>query len=60
MSTNAVTRQLSEISPRVKARIAGAFYSLTLLTGVFAQGFISERLVVSGDAAATATNGENP
>ena len=31
-------------------------YFLTLLGGVFAQGFVSDRLVVDGDAAATAAN----
>jgi hypothetical protein len=44
------------MSPRVKARVAGSFYLLTVLAGTFAQGFVSERLVVSGDALATATN----
>lgn len=47
---------MAESSPRLKAGIAGAFYLLTLLTGVFAQVFVSDRLVVDGDAAATATN----
>jgi hypothetical protein len=47
---------IREMSPRTKARLAGAFYRVTILTGVFAQGFISARLVVSGDAAATASN----
>src|SRR5437868_6612825 len=42
-------------SPRSFARIAGALYLLTILTGIFAQGFVSERLI-SGDAAATANN----
>ena len=47
---------LNEISPRRIARITGLLLLLTILTGIFAQGFVSDRLVVSGDAAATATN----
>jgi hypothetical protein len=43
-------------SPHVIARVTGLLYLLTILTGIFAQGFVSDRLVVSGDAAATATN----
>jgi hypothetical protein len=48
--------QIAGASPRHKARVAGAFYLVTILTGIFAQGFVSGRLVVEGDAAATATN----
>jgi hypothetical protein len=53
---NAVTNAIPEISPRDKARLAGLFFLLTIIAGLFAQGFVSARLVVSGDAAATATN----
>ena len=48
--------RIAETSPRLKARITGAFYLLAMLTGIFAQGFVSGSLVVDGDAAASATN----
>ena len=48
--------RIGETSPRFEARITGALYLLTMLTGIFAQGFVSRSLVVDGDAAATATN----
>jgi len=51
-----MTGRITGISPRQLARITGVLYLLTILTGIFAQGFVSERLVVPGDAAATATN----
>src|SRR5688572_8293109 len=43
-------------SPRVLARYAGVFFLLTILGGITAQAFISERLINFGDATATANN----
>jgi len=48
--------RLADWSPRRMARITGLFYLLTIVAGIFAEGFVSNRLVVSGDAAATANN----
>lgn len=42
--------------PRRLARTIGSLFLLTILAGIFAQGFVSERLINFGDAAATATN----
>ena len=56
MSTIVMTEQIAKSSPQFKARLAGVLFLLTILLGVFAQGFIADRLIVSGDAGATATN----
>ena len=45
----------AEVSPRLKARVAGVFYLLTIVAGVFAL-FSGDSLVVSGNATATTTN----
>lgn len=45
-----------EISPQFIARIAGAFYLLTVVTALYAEFFVNARLVVDGDAATTAHN----
>src|SRR5882672_5072305 len=56
MSTIVMTERIARSSPKFKARLAGGFFLLTILLGVFAQGFVSERLIDFSDAAATATN----
>ncbi|MBA3897784.1 MAG: DUF4386 domain-containing protein [Sphingomonadaceae bacterium] len=41
-------------SPNLKARIAGGLWILVILAGMFAEAFVRSRLIVHGDAAATA------
>jgi hypothetical protein len=45
-----------EISPQISARIAGFLYLIIITLGIFAEVFVRERVLVSGDAAATARN----
>ena len=56
MSISPATKRLADVSPRSVARMAGALFLITMVAGVLAQGGISERLIVHGDAAATAAN----
>src|SRR5215212_3874324 len=51
-----MTSHIHPCSPRFLARIIGLFFLFYILTGVFAQSLITERLVDFSDAAATATN----
>src|SRR5258708_35492419 len=55
MSTVMIAR-IAAASPRFKARIAGGFYLLIFVAAPFAEFFVRGRLLVYGDAAATATN----
>jgi hypothetical protein len=48
--------RITKTSPRFLARMAGLLFLLTILAGLFAQGFVSQRLVVYSDAALTANN----
>ena len=46
----------SEFSPQVYARIGGLLYLLIIITGMFAEVFVRNKLIISGDASATANN----
>ncbi|MBC5806300.1 MAG: DUF4386 domain-containing protein [Candidatus Eremiobacter antarcticus] len=45
-----------ETSPQLYARIGGWLYLVTIVAGVFAEFFVRSKLIVSGDATATAHN----
>ena len=45
-----------EASPRALARIGGLLYLIMIVIGIFDEAFVKGRIVVSGDAAATAGN----
>jgi hypothetical protein len=51
-----MTDRITEASPRLYARIAGGLYLIVIVGGIFAEIFVRGRLVVHGDAAATAHN----
>jgi hypothetical protein len=42
--------------PRVTARVTAVFYILTIVLGLLAQMYLSAKMIVQGDAAATAAN----
>jgi hypothetical protein len=56
MSTYTLAERTPEASLQLKARIAGALYLVVIVGGIFAELVVRGRLVVSGDAAATAHN----
>ena len=56
MSAAVLTNPIGEGSPRSLARIAGTFYFVAGLAGGFHEAFVLGRLMVTGDAAATAIN----
>ena len=56
MSAASLVYRTTDMSPRTKGRFTGAVYLLYVIAGVFAQAFVSERLIVFSDAAKTASN----
>ena len=51
-----MTNHSVETSPQVYARIGGLLYLVIIVLGLFGEAFVRGRIVVSGDAAATAAN----
>jgi Domain of unknown function (DUF4386) len=49
-------KRIAEASPRFKSRMAGVFQLLEAITATFGQVIVLDKLVVSGNAAATAAN----
>ena len=55
MESTTATNQVTDLSPRKTARMAGLFYLIFILTTVLAT-YIRSQFIVSGDAATTANN----
>jgi len=51
-----MANQTTETFPQGYARVGGLLYLAIIVLGAFAEGFVTNTLVVSGDAAATAHN----
>jgi len=49
-------QQQVEASPRALARLCGLLYLITIVVGIFDEAFVKGRIVVPGDATATAAN----
>jgi Domain of unknown function (DUF4386) len=45
-----------ERSPQLYARVGGVLYLIIIVIGLFGEAFVRDRLIVAGDAAATAAN----
>src|SRR5207245_5868601 len=51
-----MTTRTIEQSPQLDARIGGVLYLIIIVVGLFGEAFVRDRLIVSGDTAATAAN----
>jgi hypothetical protein len=56
MSAAVMVERVAGASPRLKARIAGAFYLVIFIAGTFAEFFVRDPIIDYGDAGATASN----
>jgi hypothetical protein len=56
MTAVATVDSSEDMSPRTKGRFAGAVYLLYVIAGIYAQAFVSDRLIVFSSAATTAAN----
>ncbi len=56
MNTNKKTASIADLSQRKAARVAGLLYLIVIVAGISAEFFVRQRLIVPGDAAATANN----
>jgi hypothetical protein len=51
-----VTDLMVERSPQLCARVGGVLYLIIIVIGLFGEAFVRDRLIVAGDAGATAAN----
>jgi hypothetical protein len=51
-----MTDRTAETSPQLYARIGAVLYLIIIVVGLFGEAFVRDRLIVSGDATATAAN----
>jgi len=56
MTDQLTTSTQDGASERKMARVAGLLYLIVIIAGIFAEGYVREGLVVSGNATATANN----
>ena len=51
-----MAKRTVETCPQLYARIGGALYLIIIVVGLFGEAFVRDRLIVAGDAKATAAN----
>jgi hypothetical protein len=55
-SSRSITENSIESRPNLYARVGGALYLIIIALGIFSQVFVRDRVIVAGDAVATAAN----